>query len=142
MTEDWFVAAVEPVADTGREACLAIETAVGALRRGGEARNAGQAIVDVLDELIGAAGREIRLSAADAFREYERAIFSMRAGFVRELVDEDLSLTNARKHVRSHGKRLPGSTSRCRVGRRSLLRRSQCPCWHLRSAYRRFIHDG
>jgi hypothetical protein len=100
MTEDWFVAAVEPVADTGREACLAIETAVGALRRGGEARNAGQAIVDVLDELIGAAGREIRLSAADAFREYERAIFSMRAGFVRELVDEGLSLTNARKHVK------------------------------------------
>ena len=38
MTEDWFVAAVERVAAAGRQACLAIETAVGALQEGREAR--------------------------------------------------------------------------------------------------------
>jgi hypothetical protein len=88
MTEDWFVRAVDRVADAGRQACLAIETAVDALREGCEAGNAGRAVVDVVDALIAAGGRETRLSAADAFREYERAIASMRAGVVRALVDE------------------------------------------------------
>jgi hypothetical protein len=49
MTEDWFAAAVKRVADAGRQACLAIETAVGALQEGCEARSAGGSIVDVVD---------------------------------------------------------------------------------------------
>ncbi len=101
MTEDWFVGAVERVAEAGRQACVAIETAVGALREGSEARNAGRSVVDVVDELIVAGGRETRLSAADAFREYERAIASMRAGVVRALVDEGgLSLTDVAKRMK------------------------------------------
>jgi hypothetical protein len=101
MTEDWFAGAVEQVADAGRQACLAIETAVGALRAGCEARNAGRPVVEVVDELIAAGGRETRLSSADAFREYERAIASMRAGVVRALVDEGgLSLTDAAKRMK------------------------------------------
>jgi hypothetical protein len=101
MTEDWFVGAVERVDEAGRQARLAIETAVGALREGCEARNAGRSIVDVVDELIAAGGREIRLSAADAFREYERAITAMRAGVVRALVDEGgLSLTEVAKRLK------------------------------------------
>ncbi len=101
MTEDWFVGAVERVADAGRRACLAIETAVGALREGGEARTAGRSLVDVVDELIVTGGRETRLKAADAFREYERAVASMRAGVVRALVDEGaLSLTDVAKHMK------------------------------------------
>jgi hypothetical protein len=101
MTEDWFDGAVEQVADAGRQACLAIEAAVGALREGHEARNAGRSIVNVVDELIGAGGRETRLSAAEAFREYERAIASMRAGVVRALVDEGgLSLTDVAKRMK------------------------------------------
>ncbi len=101
MTEDWFVGAVERVASAGRQACLAIETAVGALRKGSEARSAGRPIVDVVDELIGAGGRETRLSAADAFREFERAIASLRAAVVRALVDEGgLSLTEVAKRMK------------------------------------------
>jgi hypothetical protein len=101
MTEDWFVGAVERVADAGQRACLAIDTAVGALQEGCEARNAGRPIVDVVDELIAAGGRETRLSAADAFHEYERAIASMRAGVVRALVDEGgLSLTDVAKRLK------------------------------------------
>jgi hypothetical protein len=101
LTEDWFAGAVEQVADAGRDACLAIETAVGALREGREALQAGRSLVDVVDELIAAGGRETRLSAADAFREYERSIASMRAGVVRVLVDEGgLSLTDAAKRMR------------------------------------------
>jgi hypothetical protein len=101
MTEDWFVGAVERVADAGRQACLAIETAVTTLREGCEARNAGRSIVDVVDELIVAGGRETRLHAADAFREYERSIASMRAGVVRALVDEGgLSLQDAAKRMK------------------------------------------
>jgi len=101
MTEDWFVGAVEQVADAGHRARLAIETAVGALQEGCAARNAGRSIVEVVDELIAAGGRETRLRAADAFREYERAIASMRAGVVRALVDEGgLSLTDVAKRLK------------------------------------------
>jgi hypothetical protein len=101
MTEDRFAAAVERVADAGRQACLAIETAVGALQERCEARNAGGSIVDVVDELIAAGGRETRLSAAEAFREYERSIASMRAGVVRALVDEGgLSLTDVARRMK------------------------------------------
>lgn len=101
MTDDWFGGAVERVADAGREACLAIEAAVGALRGGGEARKAGHSFVDIVDALIAAGGRETRLGAAEAFREYERAIGSMRAHVVRALVDEDgLSLTDVAKRTK------------------------------------------
>ncbi len=101
MTEDWFVEAVERVADAGHRARLAIEAAVGALQEGCEARNAGRSIVEVVDELIAAGGRETRLSAADAFHEYERAIASMRADVVRALVDEGgLSLTDVAKRLK------------------------------------------
>lgn len=101
MTEDWFVAAVERVEDAGRQACLAIGTAVAALQKGVEARNSARSVVDVVDELIGAGGRETRLSAAEAFREYERAIASMRAAVVRALLDEGgLSLTDVAKRMK------------------------------------------
>jgi hypothetical protein len=101
MTDDWFVEAVERVTNAGRQACLAIDTAVGALQGGCQARNAGRPIVDIVDELITAGGRETRLSAADAFHEYERAIASMRADVVRALVDEGgLSLTDAAKRLK------------------------------------------
>jgi hypothetical protein len=101
MTEDWFAEAVERVADAGHQACLAIDTAVDALRGGLEARNAGRPIVDVVDELIWAGGRETRLNASEAFREYERAIGAMRAGVVRALVDEGgLSLTDVAKRMK------------------------------------------
>ncbi|MDX6373420.1 MAG: hypothetical protein QOD98_2408 [Nocardioidaceae bacterium] len=101
MTEDWFVVAVDRVAEAGRQACLAIETAVGALREGCEARNAGRSVVDVVDQLIAAGGRETRLAAADAFCDYERAISSVRAGVVRALVDEGgLSLTDVANRMK------------------------------------------
>jgi hypothetical protein len=101
MTEDWFVAAVERIEGAGRQASLAIEAAVGALREGCEARDAGRSIVDVVDELIVAGGRETRLSAADAFRDYEQAIASMRAAVVRALVDEGgLSLTEVARRLK------------------------------------------
>lgn len=95
MAEDWFVGAVERVAENAREACVAIERAVGALRQGREAHDAGHSLVDVVDVLIAAGGRETRLGAAAAFREYERAIAAMRSDVVRALVEENgLSLTD------------------------------------------------
>lgn len=101
MTEDWFLEAVEHVADAAREACLAIDTAVDALQKGCETWNVGRSVVDVVDELIGAGGRETRLSAAESFHRYERAIASLRAGAMRALVEEGgLSLTDAAKRLK------------------------------------------
>lgn len=94
MSRDPFVEASEEVAAAGRTACDAIESAVGALEIGARARMAGASLVDVVDELIGAGGRDLRLATADAFHEFERALAEMRAGVVRALVDEDgLSLS-------------------------------------------------
>lgn len=101
VTKDPFVAAVDRVAEAGRQACLAIETAVGALQEGSAARKAGRSVSDVLSELVAAGGRETRLGAAEAFREYERAIAALRAGVVRALVDEGgLSLTDTAKRMK------------------------------------------
>lgn len=101
MTDDWFIGAVERVAEAGRRACLAIDAAVGALQVGCEARHAGRPMVEIVDGLIAAGGREVRVSAADAFRDYERAVAWMRADVVRALVDEDgLSLTEAARRLK------------------------------------------
>jgi hypothetical protein len=101
MTQDWFAGAVERIAVAGHQACEAIDTAVGALQEGCEALNAVRPIVAVVDELIAAGGRETRLNAADAFREYERAIASMRADVVHALVDEGgLSLTDVAQRLK------------------------------------------
>lgn len=94
MTDDWFVAAVEEVAAAGRAACEALNEAVEALEEGGRARLAGASILEVVDGLIGAGGRETRFASAEAFRDYERAVAAMRARVARSLVDDHgLSLT-------------------------------------------------
>ena len=94
MYRDPFVAATEEVAAAGRAACDAIESAIRALEVGARARTTGIPLVDIVDELIVAGGRDVRLATADAFHEFERALAEMRAGVVCTLVDEDgLSLT-------------------------------------------------
>ena len=94
MYRDPFVAAAEEVAVAGRAACDAIESAMRALEVGARARTTGIPLVDIVDELIGAGGRDVRLATADAFHEFERALAEMRACVVYTLVEEDgLSFT-------------------------------------------------
>jgi DNA-directed RNA polymerase specialized sigma24 family protein len=101
MSRDPFVAATEEVAATGRAACDAIESAIRALEVGARARTTGIPLVDIVDELIGAGGRDVRLATADAFHEFERALADMRARVVCTLVDEDgLSLTEVGLRLR------------------------------------------
>ena len=88
-------ARAEEVAVAGRAACDAIETAVRALEVGAQARTSGVPLVEIVDELIGAGGREVRLATADAFHEFERALAEMRARVVCALIEQDgLSLTD------------------------------------------------
>ena len=101
MSRDPFVAATEEVAAAGRAACNAIESAIRALEVGARARTTGVPLVDVVDELIGAGGRDVRLATADAFHEFERALAVMRARVVCTLVEEDgLSLTEVALRLR------------------------------------------
>jgi hypothetical protein len=94
VARDPFVAAAEEVAAAGRAACDAIESAVRALEVGAQARTAGVPLVDIVEELIGAGGRGVRLATADAFHEFERSVGQMRARVVCTLVEEGgLSLT-------------------------------------------------
>jgi phosphate uptake regulator len=101
MSEDWFDAAVEEVARAGRDSCAAIEAAVQRLESGRDARAAGRPLADMVDELITAGGRDVRLGAAEAFREFERSVATMRAEVVRALIDEDrLALSEVARRFR------------------------------------------
>lgn len=96
MAEDWFVDAVRSVADAGRIACESVEAAIRALEAGRDARVAGRPMSAIVDELIAGGGRDVRLGAAAAFRQFEREIQSMRAAVIRAMIDEEgLSLTDA-----------------------------------------------
>ena len=145
MTEDWFVEAVERVEDAGRQACLAIDAAVGALKGGCAAWSAGRPIVEIVDELIAAGGRETRLNASDSFHEYERAIASMRADVVRALVDEGgLSLTDVAKRLkisRQAAARLYEPGGRARRLSPGLNTGPMSHLTHPGGADRRFVHD-
>jgi DNA-directed RNA polymerase specialized sigma24 family protein len=100
MSQDPFVAAAEEVAAAGRAACEAIELAIRVLDVGAQARSSGIPLVDIVDELISAGGRGVRLSAADAFHEFERAVAEMRARVVCVLVDADgLSYTEVARRL-------------------------------------------
>jgi hypothetical protein len=101
MSEDWFAAAVEQVARAGRDSCAAIEAAVRQLESSRDARAASLPLAEMVDEIITAGGRDIRLGAAEAFREFERSIATMRAVVVRALIDEDrLALSEVARRLR------------------------------------------
>jgi DNA-directed RNA polymerase specialized sigma24 family protein len=100
MSQDPFVASAEEVAAAGRAACDAIESAIRALDVAAQARSSGIPLADVVDELISAGGRGLRLSATDAFHEFERAVAEMRARVVGVLVDADgLSYTEVARRL-------------------------------------------
>jgi hypothetical protein len=61
---------------------------------------AGKPLDEIVHDLIAGGGRQKRLGSAEAFRQYEQAVASMRAGVVRALVDEDgLSLTEVSRRL-------------------------------------------
>jgi len=96
MKEDRFVASVKRVSDSGRTVCESVEAAVRPLQSALEARLSGRPMSEIVDDLIGGGGRGIRLDAAEAFRQFEREIQSMRAGVIRTMIDEEgLSITDA-----------------------------------------------
>jgi hypothetical protein len=96
MAEDWFLVAIQRVSDSGQTACESVEAAVNALDKGRRARLAGRPMSEIVNDLIGGGGRDIRLGAAEAFRQFERAIQAMRVEVIRAMVDEEgLSMTDA-----------------------------------------------
>jgi Homeodomain-like domain len=100
VSKDPFVAAAEGVMTAGRAACDAIESAICALEVGARARSKGVPIADIVDEMISVGGRDVRLSAVDAFHGFERAVAEMRAHVVHMLVDVDgLSLTEVARRL-------------------------------------------
>ena len=113
MAEDWFVAAVQRVSDSGRTACESVEAAVRPLQRAREARLAGRPMSEIVDDLIGGGGRDIRLGAAEAFRQFEREIQSMRVGVIPAMIDEEgLSITDASARLGIRDRRAPASIAR------------------------------
>ena len=75
---------------------------------------------EIVDDLISSGGRDVRLGAAEAFRQFEREIQSMRLGVIRALIDEEgLSITDASARLgisRQAGARLYRSGGDDRAG--------------------------
>ena len=121
MAEDWFLAAIQRVSDAGRIACESVEGAVRALETGRQGRLASRSVSEIVGELIGRGGREVRLGAAEAFRQFEREIQSMRVKVIRAMIDgEGLSVTEASARLgisRQAGARLYRSDGRHADGR-------------------------
>jgi hypothetical protein len=100
VSEDWFIAAIDRVADAGNRAASAIDEATRALDAGRRARLAGRSVPEIVDDLIGGGGRAVRFRSTEAFRDFERAVARMRAEVVRALVDEaGMSLSEAAKRL-------------------------------------------
>jgi hypothetical protein len=98
--QDSFAVAVERVVTAGQRACAAIEKSTWELERGRDAQREGVPLAEVVDRLIGGGGRETRLGAVEAFRDFERSIASMRAAVVRGLVDDEgLSLSDVAQRM-------------------------------------------
>jgi hypothetical protein len=121
MAEDWFVVAVRRVSDAGRTTCESVEAAVRALETGRRARLAGRPVSEIVDGLINGGGRDVRLGAAAAFREFEREIPSMRVEVIRAMIDQEgLSVTEASARLgisRQAGARLYRSEENYPAGR-------------------------
>ncbi len=89
MTADWFVAAVDRVAETGRVASDALEALVNELETIRDAHLTGRRLTDLADEFVASGIRARRIAAVDAFHEFERAVGAMRSQTVQSLVDGD-----------------------------------------------------
>lgn len=98
--DDWFSAEVGRIASAADQACDAIRACITTLEAGREAHVGGACLVEVVQLLISAGGRETRVNAADAFCDFQRAIGALRSKIVRSLVeDEGLSLTEASRRM-------------------------------------------
>jgi hypothetical protein len=87
--DDWYTAAVDRVESSAGNLRSVVDDAVDLLRQARRERVGGTGLVDIVEGLVEAGGREARLAPTVAFREFERAVTAYRAAVVRGLVDEE-----------------------------------------------------
>jgi hypothetical protein len=87
--EDWYTAAVDRVESSAMDLRAAVDGAVDLLRQARRERLDGSGLVDIVEGLVEAGGRQARLAPTVAFREFERSVTAYRAEVVRRLVGEE-----------------------------------------------------
>ena len=87
--EDWYTAAVDRVESSAMDLLAAVNGTVDLLRQARRERLDGTGLVEIVEGLVEAGGRQARLAPTVAFREFERAVTAYRAAAVRRLVDEE-----------------------------------------------------
>ncbi|MEA2827225.1 MAG: hypothetical protein QOG43_1664 [Actinomycetota bacterium] len=87
--EDWYTAAVDRVESSAMDLRAVVEGTVDLLRQARRERLGGRGLVDIVEGLVEAGGREARLAPTVAFRDFERAVTAYRAAVVRGLVDQE-----------------------------------------------------
>jgi len=95
---DWLLAAIDDIERNAKEACGALETAISALAPARDARERGEPVSAILQELLASGGPGLRRKTAERFAGYEQAVTRFRGRIIRSLVDEErMSLTDVGK---------------------------------------------
>jgi hypothetical protein len=101
LPEDRFGEDAERVAKAAQAVNEALAATLESVENGCQLWRGGVPLADVIDQMIAAGMRGVRMKCADTFLEYERAILVMRANIVRTLVDhEGLTLTEVARKMR------------------------------------------
>jgi len=98
---EWLAVAVAQIEQAAATAVQSIEVAARALGEAHRAHDHGAPLVEMVDGLVADGGRELRLSAAQAIMDYERALLHFRAQLIAHLVSEEgMTLSAAARHLR------------------------------------------
>ena len=93
MSGDWFLAKIDAVEQAAEAARAALGRAPELLEPARADRLAGRSLVAIA-QYLASQGSQARTETALAYREYEHAVFELRAAVVRALVeDEGLTLS-------------------------------------------------
>jgi DNA-binding transcriptional ArsR family regulator len=85
---DWFLDKIDAVEQAAKAARAALGRVPEVLEPARADRIAGQPLTQIAQQLT-STGREARLDTIATYREYEHAVFELRAAVVRALVDEE-----------------------------------------------------
>ena len=94
MSRDPIVEAIDEVEEAAATLHRAVDAVTDELIRARQLRRGGQPVTAIVQHLLAAGGRQLRLLPMEASGEFERAVTSYRAAAIKELVDvENMTFT-------------------------------------------------
>lgn len=86
---DWLASSIEEVDRARHDARGALDAALDVLRPARAEHERGAPLAEIVDGLIGAGARDLRLRSMEALNAYEGTVMRLRGRCVRSLVDDE-----------------------------------------------------